>query len=70
MKVITILLILFLSINCENRLKEKIDEIDGLLLLDRNNYDYAIAKYPKLIVLFTTYGCNLWYKINSILAYR
>lgn len=37
--------------------------------MDRNNYDYAIAKYPKLIVLFTTYGCNLWYKIiNSIIS--
>ncbi|CAK62222.1 unnamed protein product (macronuclear) [Paramecium tetraurelia] len=65
MKVITILFILFLSIDCQSRLKEKIDENDGLLLLDRNNYDYAIAKYPKLIVLFTTYGCNLCLKVKS-----
>ncbi|CAD8051283.1 unnamed protein product [Paramecium primaurelia] len=65
MKVIAILIILFLSINGQNRLKEKIDENDGLLLLDRNNYDYAIAKYPKLIVLFTTYGCNLCLQLKS-----
>ncbi|CAD8072035.1 unnamed protein product [Paramecium sonneborni] len=65
MKVFALFVILLVGINTQNRLKEQIDEIDGLLLLDRNNYDFAIAKYPKLIVLFTTYGCNLCLQLKS-----